>query len=93
MERTVSLLAHPPCTFISLGSSPSRIRNQPPERSCYTEIKSQPSATAGRREGGRRGEEEPEEEEEEARKEKREDGTERDGKPEEEDGGAGKEER
>ncbi|KYQ54235.1 hypothetical protein ALC60_06779 [Trachymyrmex zeteki] len=32
---------HPPCTFISLDSSLSCIRNQPPERSCYTEIKSQ----------------------------------------------------
>jgi len=39
------LLTHPPCTFISLGSSPSRIRNQPPERSCYSEIKSQPSTS------------------------------------------------
>lgn len=31
----------PPCTFISLGWSLSRIRNQPAERSCYAEIKSQ----------------------------------------------------
>lgn len=46
--------AHPPCTFISLGSSLSRIRNQPPERSCYAEIKSQPPSD-GEREGEREG--------------------------------------
>lgn len=45
--------AHPPCTFISLGSSLSRIRNQPPERSCYAEIKSQP-ASDGEREKERK---------------------------------------
>lgn len=44
-ERTLGWWAptYPPCTFISLGSSLSRIRNQPPERSCYTKIKSQPA--------------------------------------------------
>jgi len=52
------LLTHPPCTFISLGSSPSRIRNQPPERSCYTEIKSQPSTSRLDRGGRERREEE-----------------------------------
>jgi len=61
VERTSGgrpLLTHPPCTFISLGSSPSRIRNQPPERSCYTEIKSQPSTSTLERERGERREEE-----------------------------------
>lgn len=38
------LSTHPPCTFISLDSSLPRIRNQPPERSCYAEIKSQPAS-------------------------------------------------
>lgn len=46
--------AHPPCTFISLGSSLSRIRNQPSERSCYAEIKSQPTSDGGRREERRK---------------------------------------
>lgn len=40
----------PACTFISLRSSLSRIRNQPTERSCYPEIKSQSRTTE---EGGR----------------------------------------
>lgn len=62
-ERTLGWWAptYPPCTFISLGSSLSRIRNQPPERSCYTEIKSQP-ASSGEKEKEKEEEEQEEDE-------------------------------